>query len=526
MSPTTSDKIVLNQVIEKILEQKQSTALAGGGELRLQHQKKSGKKTVRERLEYLLDFESFEEIDQLATSHFLEKKYYTDGVIVGFGKISGRKVAIYAQDFSIKGGSLGNRHAQKICKVMDTAAKIGCPIIGILDSGGARIDEGIHSLAGYGEIFIRNTRYSGIIPQISIVLGPCAGGAVYSPALTDFIFATENISQLFITGPQVIKEVLHQEISKDDLGGANVHASKSGLVHFVAESEEDCFENIKMLLSYLPDNYKSFPQEISIDKQENSQEPKTSDWENLIPHNPNKSYDIKKVIEAIVDEDSFFEIQKLYAQNIVIGFARIDGSTVGIVANQSLCKAGTLDIEASCKAARFIKTCNNFNIPIISLVDVPGFLPGVEQEHNGIICHGAKLIYAYAQATVPKITIILRKAYGGAYIVMGSKHLGADFNFALPISQIAVMGEKGAVSILHRKNLKKIENQQEKLLADSQLQQQYKDEFLNPFIAAEHGYIDGIIKPEEMRNKIIKALDISSQKVEHLPKKKHGNIPL
>lgn len=503
-------------------QKKQKTALAGGGPTKLQAQIKSGKKTARERLELLLDNDSFEETDQLAISPFLKEKFYTDGVISGFGKISNRQIAIYAQDFSIKGGSIGSRHAQKICKIMDMAAKIGCPIVGLVDSGGARIDEGIHGLAGIAEIFMRNTRYSGIIPQISVILGPCAAGAAYSPALTDFIFATDNISQLFVTGPQVIKKVLHQKIDKNDLGGTKVHAEKSGILHFSHQNEEECLEAVKILLSYLPSNYLSLPplQEYFEDEEE------ALDWNKLIPQNLNLAYDVKNIIEVTMDKDSFLEVQPSFAKNIVIGFARIKGQVIGIVANQTLHKAGALDIDASCKAARFIKTCNSFNIPIISLVDIPGFMPGIDQEHNGIIRHGAKLIYAYAQATIPKITLILRKAYGGAYIVMGSKHLGADFNFALPSAQIAVMGPQGAVSILHRRKLNEIENFQEKAKLEAELQKQYTEEFLHPFIAAESCYIDAIIKPEEIKKHLIRALEISQEKVEYLPKRKHGNIPL
>lgn len=402
---------------------------------------------------------------------------------------------------------------------MDMASKIGCPIIGIVDSGGARIDEGIHALAGYGDIFMRNVRYSGIIPQISLVLGPCAGGAVYSPALTDFILTTNSISQLFITGPQVIEEVLHQTISKEELGGASVHATKSGVVHFVSETEEECFYTLKHLLTYLPNNYKSYSMPY---ESPTSPAPSIND---IIPAQDHKSYDVRLLIESIMDMHSFFEIHQAFAPNIVVGFARLNGEVVGIVANQTLHKAGTLDIDASCKAARFIKTCNNFNIPLLSLVDVPGFLPGIEQEHNGIIRHGAKLIYAYAQATVPKITLIVRKAFGGAYIVMGSKHLGADLVYALPSAQIAVMGASGAVSILHKKKLQNLEPEEASLL-QKKLIAEYEEKYLSPTIAAESGYIDAIIDPEKIREHLIRALQITNQKVELVPHRKHGNIPL
>jgi len=512
----------MNTSTTKEWQHKQQQALQAGGQERIKRQQKAGKHTARQRLEILLDPESFQEIDQLVTSPFAQNKDYSDGVITGFGKINGQKVAIYAQDFTLSGGSVGKHHAQKICKIMDTAAKTGCPIIGIIDSGGARIDEGIHGLAGYGQIFLRNTRYSGIVPQISVILGPCAGGAVYSPALTDFLFTTEKISHLFITGPQVIQQALHQTITKEDLGGAQVHNQLSGVAHFISQSEDESLEKLKALLSYLPSNYLSYDQTFNND----FDEPEEIDLQKIIPQNSNTAYDIKKVINSIFDQNSFLEIQELFAQNIVIGFARLSGNVVGVVANQPQIKAGSLDINASCKAARFINFCDNSSIPIISLVDVPGFLPGIDQEHNGIIRHGAKLLYAYARATVPKITLILRKAYGGAYIVMGSKQLAADFNFALPSAQIAVMGSKGAVAILHGKELNKLENTQEKEIARQKLEDNYKKEFLNPFTAVEYGYIDAIIEPTKVRQNLKKALEISSNKVENLPKKKHGNIPL
>lgn len=484
-------------------------------------QAKAGKKTARTRLTLLLDEESFEEFDQLATSPFLEKKELTDGVITGFGTIAGHKVAVYAQDFTIKGGSLGKRHAEKICKIMDLAAKIGCPIIGIIDSGGARIDEGIHALAGYGSIFTRNCRYSGVVPQISLVLGPCAGGAVYSPALTDFIFTTQGISHLFITGPQVIEQALHQTITKEDLGGAFVHAQQSGVAHMVTKSEEDCFAQVKRLLNYLPANYLSSIPSESYDKDAH----KETDPASLVPLNFNQGYDIKTVINTIVDTHSFYELQELFAPNIVTGFAFIGGMSVGIVANQPAIKAGTIDIDASCKAARFIRFCDSFGLPVVSLVDVPGYLPGIEQEHDGIIRHGAKLLYAYATATVPKITVILRKAFGGAYIVMGSKELGADFNFAWPNAQIAVLGAKAAVSIMHGKKLAAMEPLERPAHAEL-LEAKYTQDFLNPTIAASSGYIDAIIEPAQTRRHIIKALLFTSNKVERLPGRKHGNIPL
>lgn len=498
---------------------KHKLALAGGGKEKQNKQKENGKLTARERLDLILDENSFEEIDQLVCSPFRKTKNYTDGVVTGFGKINNRQVAIYSQDFTLNGGSVGKHHAQKICKVMDMAAKIGCPIIGVIDSGGARIQEGIHGLAGFGDIFFRNVRYSGVIPQISIILGPCAGGAVYSPALTDFIFTTKKISQLFITGPNVIKQVLNEDISKENLGGTKIHNTKSGVSNFLCEDEIECFDKLKILISHLPSNYL----DETLNADEYTENFKLLNIKNIVPENINKPYDIKDLISIIFDVDSFLEISKLFAQNIVIGFAKLNGKSVGIVANQPLVKAGTIDIDASEKAARFIRFCDSFSIPIISLVDVPGFLPGIDQEHKGIIRHGAKLLYAYAESTIPKITLILRKAFGGAYIVMGSKQLGADFNFAWPNSEIAVMGAKGAVSILEHKTLKQSKNKIEK---ENELIQKYETEYLNPFVAAEYGYIDSIIEPIQTRKHLIKALEITHNKVEKLPSKKHGNIPL
>jgi len=495
-------------------------AFAGGGSEAQKKQHALGKWTARQRIDCLLDPESFIEIDRLGISPFLTTKQYSDGVVAGFGTVNGRRVALYAQDFTIKGGSLGKQHAQKVCKVMDMAVKTGCPIIGIIDSGGARIDEGIHALAGYGTIFKRNSQYSGIVPQISLILGPCAGGAVYSPALTDFVFMTEAISQMFITGPNVIAEVMHQIITKDDLGGAQVHAALSGVAHDVSATEDECFGKVKALLEYLPDSYRDEP--ATHEPVYHHHHPALT---TLVPTDANQSCNIIDVIHAIVDDNSFFQLQAHFAANMVTGFARIDGSVVGIVANQPAIKAGTIDIDASCKAARFIRFCDSFGIAIVTLVDTPGYLPGVEQEHNGIIRHGAKLLYAYATATVPKITLILRKAFGGAFIVMGSKELGGDFNFAWPHAQIAVLGSQGAVTIMHGKKLAQLppaERQQQQKL----LEQDYHNEFLNPFIAAEHGYIDAIIEPEQTRQHLIKALAVTRDKVEKIPLRKHGNMPL
>ena len=488
---------------------------------RYEAQHAAGKKTVRERIAMLIDAHSFEEIDQLVSSLSLVPKQYTDGVVTGFGTINGRRVALYAQDFTIKGGSLGKKHAEKICKVMDMAAKIGCPIIGLIDSGGARIDEGIHALSGYGSIFMRNIRYSGVVPQISIILGPCAGGAAYSPALTDFIIMTKEISQLFITGPQVIEQVTNQQATKEELGGWEVHSTKSGLAHLVASSEQEAFYTVKKLLNYLPQNYLESP--VKLERGHVHE-----DFAMLaaqLPESANQTYNMRHIIFGIIDQNSYCELQSEFAANIITAFARISGHTVGIVANQPLVKAGTIDIDASTKAARFIQSCNNFGIPIVSLVDVPGYLPGIEQEHQGIIRHGAKLLFAYAQATVPKITVIIRKAFGGAYIVMGSKELGADFNFAWPTAQIAVLGARAAITIMHSKQLALLQNH-DRLVKQLELEQAYEEKFLNPYIAAEHGYIDAIIDPNKTREHITRALEITSEKVEYLPRKKQGNCPL
>ncbi len=493
-------------------------ALIGGGNARIERQHQLGKKTARERLALLLDPASFFEIDRLAVSPFLDAPELTDGVVAGFGSIHGRKVAVYAQDFTIKGGSLGKRHAEKIAKVMDMAAKIGCPIIGIIDSGGARINEGIHALAGYGGIFRRNCQYSGVVPQFSIIVGPCAGGAVYSPAITDVVFMTKDIGQMFITGPQVIEEVLHQTITKEELGGVTAHGTQSGVAHVICETEEDCFASLQDLLSYFPDSYLDQPPVAG------SVLPITMYNAPHIPENPQQAYNIKDVISTIVD-DGFFELHQEFAANIVTCFARINGQVVGIVANQPLVKAGCVDIDASCKAARFIRLCDSFGIAIVTLVDTPGYLPGVEQEHNGIIRHGAKLLYAYASATVPKITVILRKAIGGAYIVMGSKELGADFNFAWPSAQIAVLGARAGVTIMHGKELAGLP-EPERSLRQAALESAYTAEFLHPFTAAENGYIDGIITPAETRQQLCQVLQLTRDKVEMRPARKHGNIPL
>ena len=500
-------------------QSKRTKAISGHDPQRIKAQHKAGKLTARTRIEQLLDADSFEEVQQLATSNFLKNPTYTDGVITGFGRVNGQQVALYAQDFTIKGGSLGKRHAEKICSIMDMAAKIGCPIIGIIDSGGARIDEGIHALAGYGDIFMRNVRYSGVVPQISMILGPCAGGASYSPALTDFVFVADTISNMFITGPQVIEQVMHEKIGKEELGGADVHSSRSGVAHVRCSDELDMFTRVKQLLALLPANY------LTTQEPVHTETTSTTSVSSLVPEDFNKSYDMKTVIQATADDGTFFEIHEFFAPNIITAFTRIDGMTVGVVANQPMCKAGTIDIDASVKAARFINFCNSFDIPLLSLVDVPGYLPGVEQEHNGIIRHGAKLLQAYAQATIPKITIILRKAFGGAYIVMGSKQLGADFTLAWPQAQIAVLGAQAGVTILHGKKIQQLP-EEEQAAARTAHEEAYTQEHLNPFTAAEQGYIDAIIEPDNTRTHIVSALRIATNKVEQLPKKKQPNILL
>lgn len=498
-------------------------ALRGGGDEAIQKQKATGKLTARERILALLDPKSFHEYDlfvEHAGKDFdMDKKYLPgDGVITGTGVLSGHPVCIFAQDFTVAGGSLGYMHAKKITKIMDHALKLKVPLIGINDSGGARIQEGVNSLAGYGEIFYRNTLASGVIPQISVILGPCAGGAVYSPALTDFVFVVDKISKMFITGPEVIKATIGEEISMEDLGGARVHAEITGNAHFFAESELECFEQIKQLITFIPWNNQkkadSFPK----------RPPKTRSYkiDQIIPPDPKQPYDVRDVIKALADDSEFLEVQELWARNIVIGFARVDGETVGFVANQPLYLAGVLDVDSSDKAARFIRYCDAFNVPLVTLVDLPGYLPGIDQEHSGVIRHGAKLLYAYSEATVPKITVILRKAYGGGYIAMCSHHLKADFVFAWPTAEIAVMGPEGAANIIFRTEIKNSDNPE----ATRKLKiKEYKEKFANPYVAAAYGYIDAVIEPPETRNILVHALHISSQKQEITPKKKHGIPP-
>lgn len=505
------------------LKKRMQAALQGGGTKAIEKQISMGKMTARERILALLDPESFHEYDlfvEHAGKDFdMDKKYLPgDGVVTGTGTINGYPVCIFAQDFTVAGGSLGYMHAKKITKIMDHAMKLGVPLIGINDSGGARIQEGVNSLAGYGEIFWRNTMASGVIPQISVILGPCAGGAVYSPALTDFVFVVENISKMFITGPEVIKTVLGEEISMEDLGGAKVHAQITGNAHFYAETELECFAQIKKLLEYIPWNNRRkalpFPPKA----------PKTNQYkiENIFPADPQKPYDIRNIIKAIVDGSEFFEVMELFAPNIVIGFARMNGETVGIVANQPLVLAGVLDCDSSDKAARFVRFCDAFNIPILTFVDLPGYLPGIDQEHAGVIRHGAKLLYAYSEATVPKITVILRKAYGGGYIAMASSHLRADFVFAWPTAEIAVMGPEGAANIIFRNEIMNAENPEE---VRRQKVAEYREKFANPYVAAAYGHIDAVIDPNSTRKFIIHALSISANKSVQTPKKKHGIPP-
>jgi len=505
------------------LEKLREEALKGGGEEKIKAQKEKGKNTARERIELLVDEGSFQEIDMFVTHRIHEfklPKILGDGVVTGFAKIHGRDVMIFSQDFTVFGGTLSLAHADKIKKVLDIAMKVGIPIIGLNDSGGARIQEGVASLAGYAEIFLRNTLASGVIPQISAILGPCAGGAVYSPALTDFIFMVRKTSYMFITGPEVIKAVTHEDVSFEELGGADVHAEKSGVAHFVYDTEEEVMGGIRTLLTYLPQNNMEEPAFVDTGDPEDREDPELDD---IVPEDPNAPYDMKKVIEKVVDIGTFFEVHKNYAPNIIVGFARMGGESVGIVAQQPMHLAGALDVDASIKAARFVRFCDAFNIPIITFEDVPGFLPGVSQEHRGIIKEGAKLLYAYCEATVPKITIITRKSYGGAYCVLSSKQVRGDINLAWPTAEIAVMGPEGAINIIYRKEIQEAEEPEE---LRKKLTEMYREKFANPYYAAAYGYIDDIIEPRKTRLWIIKALKLLKNKRQGLPPKKHGNIPL
>ncbi|MGC9374831.1 MAG: acyl-CoA carboxylase subunit beta [Bacteroidales bacterium] len=504
------------------LQKKREKVLQGGGEKAIEKQVAMGKMTARERIITLLDENSFHEYDLFveheARDFNMDKKVlHGDGVIIGTGTIFGAPICIYAQDFTVAGGSLGLMHARKITKIMDHAMKMRVPIIGINDSGGARIQEGVNSLAGYGEIFYRNTIASGVIPQISVILGPCAGGAVYSPALTDFVFVVDKISKMFITGPEVIKTVLGEEISMENLGGARVHSEITGNAHFYAESEIECFDKIKELITYIPWNngQKARPFEPKEPKEEFK-------IDEIVPGNPKEPYDVRDVIRGITDGSEFFEIQELWAKNIVIGFGRINGETVGFVCNQPLVLAGVLDVDSSDKAARFIRYCDAFNIPIVTLVDLPGYLPGVDQEHAGVIRHGAKVLYAYSEATVPKITVILRKAYGGGYIAMNSRHLNADFVFAWPGAEIAVMGPEGAANIIFRKEIMSAKDPEK---MRKQKVKEYKQKFANPYVAAAKGYVDSVIEPRETRKLLLHAIEVSKNKVDRKPIKKHGIPP-
>lgn len=516
--PTHQDKFA-------ILDKKNQEALLGGGQVRIEAQHKKGKLTARERIQLLLDEGSFEEIGKFVMHRSrdfgLDKEHYLgDGVVTGYGTVNGRLIYVYAQDFTVFGGALSETHAEKICKIMDLAMKNGAPVIGLNDSGGARIQEGVISLAGYAEIFYRNTRASGVIPQISAIMGPCAGGAVYSPAITDFILMVENTSYMFVTGPNVVKTVTHENVTSEELGGASTHSTKSGVTHFACANEVECLNFVKKLLSYVPQNCEEDAPSIAYVPSGSELRP---ELDSIIPLNPNQPYDIREVMEKVIDEDSFFEVHKNFAENIVVGFARIGGRSIGVIGNQPAVLAGVLDINASTKAARFVRFCDSFNIPLLVFEDVPGFLPGTDQEWNGIITNGAKLLYAFSEATVPRITVITRKAYGGAYDVMNSKHIGADMNYAWPTAEIAVMGAKGAAEIIFKREIAEAETPEAKL---QEKVDQYTDKFANPYRAAFRGYIDEVIYPRETRQKLIRAFKMLENKVDSLPRKKHGNIPL
>ncbi len=513
----------MNKQLTTLHELKEQAKL-GGGQSRINAQHKKSKLTARERVHFFLDPNSFEEIGQLVTHRSVDfglenEQYYGDGVITGYGTVNGRLVYVFSQDFTVFGGSLSETHAEKICKIMDLAMKNGAPCIGLNDSGGARIQEGVNSLGGYADIFYRNVLSSGVVPQISAIMGPCAGGAVYSPAMTDFIIMVENTSYMFVTGPNVVKTVTNEEVTSEELGGASTHATKSGVTHLTAANDLDCLEKIKQLLSYMPQNCEERAPQYPYDLGDEFRD----ELQSIIPENPNQPYDMRDVINGTVDVDSFFEIHQSYAENIVVGFARLAGRSIGIVANQPAALAGVLDVESSKKAARFVRFCDSFNIPLLVLVDVPGFLPGTDQEWHGIITNGAKLLYAFSEATVPRVTVITRKAYGGAYDVMNSKHIGADMNFAWPSAEIAVMGAKGASEIIFKKEISEAADPAAKLL---EKEKEYAEKFANPYRAASRGFIDEVINPRDTRRKLIKTFAMLENKVVHLPKKKHGNIPL
>lgn len=514
---TMQDK--LNKLQTKIDE-----AQKGGGEKRIEAQHAKGKLTARERVHLLMDEGSFEELGMLVTHRSVEfgldkQKFLGDGVVTGYGTVNERLTYVFAQDFTVLGGSLAEAHAEKICRVMDLAMKNGAPVIGLNDSGGARIQEGVVSLGGYADIFYKNTLASGVIPQLSAIMGPCAGGAVYSPALTDFISMVEGTSYMFVTGPNVVKTVTHEEVSSEDLGGASAHSTKSGVTHFTYANEVACINGLKQMLSYMPQNCEEDAPALAYE----ATDEKRSALNDIIPENPNQPYDIREVIEHTVDGNSFMEVHKDFAENIVVGFARLGGKSIGVVANQPAFLAGVLDINSSTKGARFVRFCDCFNIPLLVLEDVPGFLPGTDQEWNAIITNGAKLLYAFSEATVPRITVITRKAYGGAYDVMNSKHIGADMNYAWPSAEIAVMGAKGAAEIIFRKEIKEAADPAAKL---AEKEAEYARIFANPYRAAARGYVDEVIRPEQTREKLIRAFKMLENKADKLPKKKHGNIPL
>lgn len=506
------------------LIQKREEAALGGGQARIDSQHKKGKLTAHERVQLLLDENSFCEIGAFVTHRStdfgMEKQQFLgDGVVTGYGKVNGRLVYVFSQDFTVFGGSLSETHAEKICRIMDMALANGAPVIGMNDSGGARIQEGVVSLGGYADIFYRNVQSSGVVPQLSAIMGPCAGGAVYSPALTDFIFMVENTSYMFVTGPNVVKTVTNEDVSSEDLGGASVHGSKSGVAHFTAANEVLCIQNLRKLLSYVPQNCEEKAPSLPYSAGNEMREV----LKNIVPENPNQPYDMKEVIHGVVDSGSFMEVHAAFAENIVVGFARLAGKSLGIVANQPAFLAGVLDVESSQKAARFVRFCDAFNIPLLVFEDVPGFLPGTDQEWNAIITNGAKLLYAFSEATVPRITVITRKAYGGAYDVMNSKHIGADLNFAWPTAEIAVMGAKGAAEIIFKRDIDASENRE---VALKEKEKEYGDLFANPYRAAARGFVDEVILPEETRARLIQSYDMLQNKVKNNPKKKHGNIPL
>ncbi len=521
-APTSKDEAIAKKFQE--LQRKNAEALVGGGEKRIEQQHAKGKLTARERIELLVDDGSFEELGKFVMHRSkdfgLDQEYYLgDGVVTGYGTINGRLVYVFSQDFTVFGGSLSETHAEKIVKIMDLAMKNGAPVIGLNDSGGARIQEGVVSLGGYADIFYRNTLASGVVPQISAIMGPCAGGAVYSPAITDFILMVENTSFMFVTGPNVVKTVTHENVTAEELGGAGTHSSRSGVTHFACANELECLNYIKTLLSYLPQNCEEDAPAVEYHTSDETR-PQLND---IIPSNPNQPYDMREVINGVVDDGSFFEVHKNFAENIVVGFARLAGRSIGIVGNQPAALAGVLDIHSSVKGARFVRFCDSFNIPLLVFEDVPGFLPGTDQEWNAIITNGAKLLYAFSEATVPRITVITRKAYGGAYDVMNSKHIGADLNYAWPTAEIAVMGAKGAAEIIFKREIAEAADPEKKL---QEKVTEYTSKFANPYRAAHRGYIDEVIYPEETRQKLIKAFKMLENKVATLPKKKHGNMPL